>query len=137
MKPKSNRNVLVAALTMLMVGAVVCCAGPITYNYTGNDFTSAGTPYTTSDSVTGSFTTNAPLGESLSGANITASVLSFSFFDGVQTINNLTTLGASPDGFHFVTDANGNITGWAIEVNTTVDAPGIYTSSNYPAVATR
>ena len=51
-----------------------------TYTYTGSDFTTAGTPYTTPDSISGSFSVSAAL-----GADGGFTPNSYSFTDGVYT----------------------------------------------------
>ncbi len=79
------------------------------YTYTGNPFTTVSGVYTTSDFVTASVTFASPLGNNFAFALINP--ISFSFSDGVQTINN----GNATDfSFRFGTDANGNIVEWAI-----------------------
>lgn len=111
-----------------LVGALIsCCAlaeqakSATVYNYTGQNFTAFGifdiTPpdgaYTTSMSVTGSFTLQNPLLPNLPlpGTNITADVLDFSFSDGRSTITN-----ANATFFSFIvtTDALANISLWAV-----------------------
>ncbi len=78
------------------------------YTYTGNPFTTVSGPYTTSDFVTVSFTVASPLGKNMTFAVI-PNPISFSFSDGVQTLNN----GNATDfSFFFATDANGNIVQW-------------------------
>jgi PEP-CTERM motif len=88
-----------------------------TYIYTGSDFTSAQSPYTTSDSVNGSFTLAAPLGDSFSGL---VTPLSYSFSDGLQTLTNLnsTDFGSL---FTVTTSATGAITGWDIFLDSTAN----------------
>ena len=89
------------------------------YTYTGQNFDLPGhvdgTPpngsYTTSMSVTGSFTTQNPLAASLPFADIAADVQSFSFSDGRNTITNLN---ADQFNINVTTDALGNIINWAI-----------------------
>jgi hypothetical protein len=87
------------------------------YTYTGNDFTYiiAGTAFTTSDFVSGSFTVASPLAGNQPIQALTSSVLSFSFTDGLSTIDNPQTLWSVPI-FDVATDASGNITGWDIDL---------------------
>ncbi len=81
-------------------------AVPITYDYTGNTFTNATAPYTTSDKVTVSVTLSMPLGNSFSGS---VSPIAFSFSDGVQTITNLNAIFSQ---FIFATSPSGAIETW-------------------------
>jgi hypothetical protein len=79
------------------------------YSYTGKHYTSASLPYTTADSIIGSLTISAPLGDNLTLAAVNPSA--FSFSDGVETFNG----GNTPTStFLFSTDASGNISGWLV-----------------------
>jgi hypothetical protein len=118
MGPKLKLFVLLTCA--LFVGAAPSRASTTTYTYTGPDFNDIEghallgfPPYSMSMSVTGSFTVAAPL-ISLSDQDITASILSFSFFDGIQTI---TSSNATSFGFSVSTDAFGNLTAWTIGVH--------------------
>ena len=96
----------------VLTGAAVQ-ATPITYTYTGTPFTTVTGPYTTSDKVTGSVELMTPLGPNMSLTSVTP--LSFSFFDGVQTIDS--------SSFTFVimsfaTGPTGAIAGWLVQVGT-------------------
>lgn len=90
----------------------------VIYSYTGPLFTStsaigiAPDPYTTADRVTGSFTMAAALGPNL-GPWSPVTPLSFSFFDGVNTLTNLNTVSSS---FKVTTDSTGLLVGWSIEM---------------------
>jgi hypothetical protein len=111
--------VLVATLSMPLT--LLADTG---YSYTGNDFTSV-TPgffdaYTTSDSVTGSFSVTSPLGDNFSG---TVTPTWYSFSDGVQT-DDPTDSGIV--NFDITTDATGAITGWDINVGS-----GYYVGSGF------
>jgi hypothetical protein len=107
-------------IVMLLAAAGPLAAGTVyTYTYAGNDFTSAVAPFTTSDYITGSFTLDAPLGDNLGGGNIAASVASFSFTDGVDTITNATPgiddCSCSPT-IDIWTNGTGEITNWEISL---------------------
>jgi hypothetical protein len=101
--------------SILLLGgfaAGVLSASPVTYTYTGNDFQTATSPYTTSDFVSGFFTLASALGDNLVDDSVTPA--SYSFSDGVQTITS-----ASPPTdvtFEVSTDASGNISGWFINL---------------------
>src|SRR5271170_5153537 len=72
------------------------------YSYVGGDFSVVEAPYTTSDFVTLTFTEPAPLFNI--GGNVFPTPSSFSFSDGVQTLNNANTfesrflINTAPDG---------------------------------------
>jgi len=83
-------------------------AVPTTYHYTGNPFTFATPPYTTSDFVTGMITLASPLAPNFSG---NVSPIAFTFSDGVQTITNLTAVNTF---FFFRTGPTGEITEWDV-----------------------
>ncbi len=91
------------------------------YTYTGNDFTSASGPYTTSDKITGSITFSAPLGDNYSG-NPSATMLSYNFTDGVGPQNVVGSTSGAGLGFPYVmnstfgTDSSGAIVSWNFEV---------------------
>ena len=126
------KGVLLAGLAALSLGASAHAA---TYLYTGKDFNSFTSPttYSTADSVTGSITLTAPLPDNVTSFSFlpSASIVSFSFSDGEQTITNATATGSA---FAFKTNASGDITAWQVTVDigsvsadsiATVDAPGI------------
>jgi hypothetical protein len=99
------------ALLSILLGPFLCRADTI-YTYTGNHFTNAPLPYTTSDSITGFFTLSSPLGDNLALANIAADVLSFSFTDG--SVNTITSSANSGSFFLISTNSQGNITAWDV-----------------------
>jgi hypothetical protein len=101
---------------LMLVAAVNVANASTVYTYTGNNFLGiidntppAGT-YTTSMSVTGSFTLQNPLPANSLVTDITANVLSFSFSDGRNTITNLNATFAT---FQIGT-ALGNINSWFV-----------------------
>ena len=102
-------RLLSIASAALLLSASLAARADTGYTYTGKDFTSAEAPYTTSDSVTGSFTLTAPLGDSLNFDE--ANPLSFSFSDGVQTFDSSNTSYAE---FEFSTNSNGQIMAYDI-----------------------
>jgi hypothetical protein len=100
----------VSAILVLSASTLIAHADSI-YTYTGQDFTFATAPFTTGDFVSGSFTTTTPLGDNLDDAFIIPA--SFSFNDGVDTLNN--TNGSVAD-FFISTNASGAIVDWTIDV---------------------
>jgi hypothetical protein len=88
------------------------------YTYTGNIFTTLGSPAggynTTTDKVTGTFTTSTALGNNLSLADI--SFLSYSFTDTQQTLTNTNSTEYNAPGFEVSTDGSGNPLLWNIEL---------------------
>jgi hypothetical protein len=89
------------------------------YTYTGNDYTSASGPYTTSDKVTGFIAFSAPLGDDYEG-NPSATILSFNFSDGVGPQNIVGGPGGLVGGRGqvtiFGTDSSGAIVSWNFDV---------------------
>ena len=121
----------VAALSLAYPTSVQ--AVPTTYRYTGNPFTfviGIFDLYTTSDFVSGMMRLASPLPPNMPLTTI--SPIAFTFFDGVQTITNLTPNVTSI--FQFVTGPAGTITGWFVSVElatgfirtTTFLVPGIH-----------
>jgi hypothetical protein len=108
---------IVVAAVLTAMGAAQSTADTI-YTYTGNPFTSATSPYTTNDFVSGSFDLATPLGNNFPLSSITP--LSFSFSDGVQTITS-TTPGVQP-AFEVQTGASGIPEFW--EILLTILPPG-------------
>lgn len=81
----------------------------VTYDYTGQTFTSVAGSYTTADSLQGTFTIAGGLGDNLNDQSVTP--IAFSVTDGVQTLSSLN--GAATDVLSFSTNAAGSITAWA------------------------
>jgi hypothetical protein len=104
---------LLVAAVVVATSSFAAYADTFTYTYTGHDFTEVSAPYTTSDFVTGSFTLAAPLPSNLDFSNgLHFQPLSFSFTDGVQTIDNFN---ATNEAFTMLgTDSSGAINSWNI-----------------------
>ena len=120
-----------------LVGCVLSIAAAradVTYTYTGNDFTSATFPYTTSDSVTGSITLTSALADNISSFinQPAASIVSFSFSDGQQTITNAN---ATLSQFDFETNSSGDITYWQLVVGIGSVFQDSIGTSNAPGIA--
>ena len=83
-------------------------AALVTYTYTGNNYTSAVNPYSTSMAITGSFTFASPLAPNtvFIGTDLPST---WSISDGVETITNSTGTLA----FDAITNSVGGITAWA------------------------
>ena len=111
------------AILMMAVGASMVKASTI-YSYTGNDFTTAPAPYSTSDKISGSFTVATALGDNLSYQTVTPT--SYSFFDGVNTFDNTGYIGG-PSGMQISTNAAGQITEWIITFYTPGFTAGLNT----------
>ena len=106
-------------LGLSCLGSIAARADVI-YTYTGNDFTSAISPYTTSDSITGYFVVATPLAANLSLGPITP--ISFSFSDGVDTLTNANTTSQT---FYVATSPSGSLSNWGIAVATAASTEGI------------
>jgi hypothetical protein len=103
-------------LSLFATAAALCLSSlaaraDAVYTYTGQDFTFANAPYTTSDSVTGELTFSSPLGADLSLQQELP--VSYSFSDGVETLNQMNS-SLSPAALE--TDASGNIVQYAYGV---------------------
>lgn len=94
------------------------------YAYKGNSFTSVTAPYTTSDFISGSFSTALPL--PANQLTLEVPTESFSFSDGAQTITN-TTPNISPV-FTITTDASGKIISWVVALQN-INGFGIITAN--------
>ncbi len=90
---------------------VACISGPataqVTYDYTGNNFTTTVGAYTTTDFLSGQLTLGSALADNFNGF---VTPTAFSFSDGIQTLTNSTPLAQA--GFLLITDATGAITQW-------------------------
>jgi len=118
-------RITIIALACLFLSVTGTRADTFTYTYTGNNFTSVISPYTTSERLTGTFELSAALPANLDFANESSLVTSFTMSDGVQT---LTSPGAFVEFFRFSTDSAGTITLWDVEVaNSSGTAPSMET----------
>jgi hypothetical protein len=87
------------------------------YQYTGVDyttFTGVGGTYSTSEAVNGTFTLSSPLGMSDTAFDATATVVSWTINDGVNTLCD-TGCSSTLINLLFSTDPSGNITDWNFE----------------------
>jgi hypothetical protein len=127
----SFETVTSAVTKTIVTGLILFCGlqsaarASTIYSYTGDDFAFATSPYTTSDYVSGSFTTATPLADNLSLATITPS--SYSFSDGVQTFSSLSP--PTDVTFEISTNASGQITGWFINLENPTTNNQIFTES--------
>lgn len=110
------RSLLVLLTALLTAGTAL--AGPATYSYVGNPFTTtydglqpAGTTFNTSQRVTGSLSFDAPLADMALGAVTPAA---FSFSNGVHTFTQNDSLALVRIYLEVI---GGIITGWDIQFN--------------------
>lgn len=102
-------RITAASIATALVLLVASNASAATvYTYTGSEFTTAPSPFTTSDSISGSFTVSNPLGGLFNGS---VSPSSYSFSDVVDT---LTGSNSFIGNLTIQTDAQGNIDGWVV-----------------------
>jgi PEP-CTERM motif len=117
----------VSAILVLSASTLIAHADSI-YTYTGQDFTQGTRPFSTSDFISGSFTTTTPLADNLDLVSIHA--VAFSFSDGVDTIDNA-------DGDDFIeisTNASGAIVDWDITLSTANDVMLIHGGPNLAGI---
>ena len=96
---------------LLIILAIPAAAQTTTYTYTGDPYTFATAPYSLGQQLTGTFTTANPLPAFLPLTDITPSLQSVSFNDGVAT---RTLANSFVCTFEVATDGAGNITQWQI-----------------------
>jgi uncharacterized protein (TIGR03437 family) len=108
----SNANGQIAYYSAFYFSTAAIIPTPTTYTYQGKPFTSAPAPYTTSNFITGSFTTTSALAVNLAAVDITSGVATYSFTDG--SVNTITQANASSRRFIVSTDAQGRITAWDV-----------------------
>jgi hypothetical protein len=119
---KSKLSAALVATVCILAVSVGAAEADTIYTYTGNPFTSAASPYTTNDFVSGSFDLATPLGNNFPLTTI--SPISFSFSDGVQTITN-TTPGLQIQFFQVQTDSSGVPDFWRIGAVAHVGTPAL------------
>ena len=107
----NSKNTLVRlALGFIALISTSAPAQTYIYTYTGNDFTSASEPYTTSDKITANLILSAPLGANYEGSPA-ATLLNFGINDGVyQDLPSLPNMHVAD--FTFGTDSSGDIVSW-------------------------
>jgi hypothetical protein len=86
-----------------------------TYSYVGNPFTDVTSPFTTSDFITASFTTNSLLAANSVFGETDIYPTTFSVSDGIDTITNGNP-GVDFETITFSTDAVGDITEWDFHI---------------------
>ena len=92
-----------------------------TYTYTGNNFDTVTGVYSTSHSVSRSFTVASALPADMDG-DISQQVLSYSFTDGVNTLNESNSVLCTGLAYGILvgTDSNGNLDEWSVSICTPV-----------------
>jgi hypothetical protein len=132
---KRSRTLMhISRCTSIPVLAAMVCfavastahASPVTYSYLGLPFTSAGSPWTTSDFVSGSLTVSAPFAANLSlspyaGGNSISLVTSYSLSDGLYTWS---TSDSFVGDLNVSTNSNGTITAWDLTLLGNSGFPG-------------
>ena len=101
----------VLGVVLLISLAIPAAAQTTTYTYTGDPYTVATAPYVVGGQLTGTFTTASPLPAFLPFTDISPSLQSLSFNDGVATRTLATSFVCA---FNVATDGAGNITRWQI-----------------------
>jgi uncharacterized protein (TIGR03437 family) len=122
-------NLVANSLSILFIAVQLASAaspaadGLTTYTYHGSHFTEAQPPYTTSDAVTGYFTTGT-LAPNLVDFDAFFYVTAFSFSDGVNTLDSSNTdPNPALTSFSVSTDSRGNITSWLVQLLSNAPVP--------------
>jgi hypothetical protein len=110
------RSLLGNALSALaLMGCLSSTASAAaTYTYSGQNFTYASGPYSTSMSITFTVTLADRLAPNLTDVDILPSIISFTATDGVQVVTDSSPL--SKMMFNVSTDAAGHISRWTVEI---------------------
>ena len=126
--------ICLAALSWLLLVPSGVRADAMTYYcYTGNHFTSADSPYTTNDAVSGCLALPAPLPANQPLTDVISSVSWIVFTDGIQMQGGV----IRPGGINFYeakfATQNGQITAWSIDFMTDPGGPAdnIISTGNY------
>jgi len=112
----------------LELGLSAPASATAVYTYTGNDFTSVTSPYTTSMSVTASMTLTNPIGPNQTNVDETSNLVAISLADGVHSLS-LTTPNIEVTTATFTTDSAGNITSWNVLL-------GVFVGVSPPVIST-
>ena len=88
-------------------------AHAVTYTFTGGNFTNVSGPYTTAMRITGTLITSTPIPPNYSG-DLSGLLASWSFNDGVQTIDSANGAFHPNRTFYVGTDGSGNINSFEI-----------------------
>jgi len=123
-KSGTKPSIATVGLIGLVLGLTVPAYSDVTYTYTGPDFVSAASPYTTSDHVTATMTLANPLDPNnfqMSPVGPTAfylgsDLVALSMSDGVHTLD-LNTPGVTGGGIVYAVDSSGDITEWDIGIS--------------------
>lgn len=117
--PLASCGILILPAILIALSPIDVTAVPMTYTYEGNffvtisDFDPPPGSYSTTDRVTGSFTTASVLAANLPLQDLTPTA--FSFNDGRNTLSS-DTLGINVIAFQIGTDAMASISKWDIEI---------------------
>ena len=125
-RPMISRIAPAALLAAFSIGPA--CAD-VVYTYTGNDFTSTTSPYTTDEYVTVTMDYASTLQPNLVDSAVTP--VSWSFSDGVNTAINSTS-GCILTAHTVSTNASGQITSWSFgefDTDSSSDTPAISTTN--------
>lgn len=126
MKSRLLTAIIVTCISLLFAFEVH--AELYTYRYTGNTFTTASSPYTTSDRVTVEFTINVSTPSNLPWANhIDSLVSSLVLSDGNRTLSWPSTDPDKFPEFRFTTNSSGVPIEWQIAINSIIGDNSIFT----------
>ena len=124
MKNAHRHGLAIVCATALSAMLPASSSADTIYTYTGNGFSFASSPYTSTDSVSGWIDLSAPLG--ISQFTLTITPVSYSFYDGVQTITNSNAAAGAFFG-DIQTNSSGDIILWSISMSSTTTGGTIAT----------